>query len=808
MSRNKALETKARMSKERILVISIAAILVFAAASSNLQAQVVNSHSLEKLYSTCSTVQHVPIQIHGDAELQSAGFPGEGTSQHPYRIEGLNITTDLECIWIQDTSKFVTIDNCVFGSQNPRTGVGINCMNVTNLSVENCSISGKTEAILFFDSSDCLISDCRFKDVGTSQESLNCCNMTLASNTMDQDAGPITATEVTRSFFLNNTLIGDRCEFVVMYSNNTVIANNSIEYTGPNHPLDIKHSSSITILNNTLTGLSQYGLLVESTNHTRVGYNTIREVQVGLTLSNSYNLTLFHNDIADSGLGIQAIKSWTNLTLNQVHNASDYGIFCWHSPNSVVCMNEVTKSGNGGAIWIEQSDGTVVEQNNISGSLNDGMYIVSNSTVVRKNRVVDSGSNSIRVMYCNASIADNHLEGCTEWGTILTGCQSAQVLDNIHYGTGGITSQEGSVNSIIRNNTVIDSFRVGVTARNSQNCLIENNTIDDSIEPSIDIEYFSNSTIVRANYVKNSAGYGIQVLNSSDCIVESNLVEDSKNMGIHTIDAESTGIFNNTVLNCQTTGIYIKYSLDTTVSGNVVNGSVDKDVVAYHSSSCLVFLNSFESSLSVLGENDQSNLVQWDNGTYGNYWANYVGHDDNFDGIGDTPYYVNINEIDHYPLVDSSIVDVVRGLRQVPVIQIAVLHSPDEPTAGTPITFNITTTWIGWVSEVRLSYSVDGGTPISVTATRQGSVWMAEVPEQNGPCTIEYRVYVQDIRGNLISSDERVITIAGNGSTSNTIPGGSGILENPMFLMGVAGAFIIVIAVAFEAWRRSRTGGM
>jgi parallel beta-helix repeat protein len=43
----------------------------------------------------------------------------------------------------------------------------------------------------------------------------------------------------------------------------------------------------------------------------------------------------------------------------------------------------------------------------------------------------------------------------------------------------------------------------------------------------------------------------------------------------------------------------------------------------------------------------------WDNGVEGNYWSNYNGTDSNQDGIGDTPYVIDGNNTDHYPLIGT-----------------------------------------------------------------------------------------------------------------------------------------------------------
>ncbi len=58
----------------------------------------------------------------------------------------------------------------------------------------------------------------------------------------------------------------------------------------------------------------------------------------------------------------------------------------------------------------------------------------------------------------------------------------------------------------------------------------------------------------------------------------------------------------------------------------------------------------------VIDYNTTESKHLWDDGKRGNFWSDYNGTDANGDGIGDTPYVIDVLNEDRYPLVASSVI--------------------------------------------------------------------------------------------------------------------------------------------------------
>jgi parallel beta-helix repeat protein len=197
--------------------------------------------------------------------------------------------------------------------------------------------------------------------------------------------------------------------------------------------------------------------------------------------------------------------------------------------------------------------------------------------------------------------------------------------------------------------------------------------------------------ILRSNIVLNGAGYtlsGPYNGSSSDIWVigsgpdKSTLEQyvigiDLSNSSVNGVTIENLNVMNFSI------GMYM-WTKNNTVIGNAVsdnivgillsgsNTTITKNYIASNMRGLFfgfttggipediyIYENDFEKNNIQLNgctckEYNLSEPVHnWDAGKVGNYWSNYNGTDPNHDGIGDTPYTIDILNQDLYPLMQS-----------------------------------------------------------------------------------------------------------------------------------------------------------
>ena len=159
----------------------------------------------------------------------------------------------------------------------------------------------------------------------------------------------------------------------------------------------------------------------------------------------------------------------------------------------------------------------------------------------------------------------------------------------------------------------------------------------------------------------SSGGNGVDLTSTSDVTVE-NMTVESFSFGIFAPSANYDTIAWNNIEQNSEMGIWFESSSNNYVYSNDVQENSAFGIWLSSSQNNDVYHNNFVNNAAQVYTTYDSNNV-WDNGypSGGNYWSDYSGTDffkgafqnlTGSDGIGDTPYTIDANNIDHYPLMN------------------------------------------------------------------------------------------------------------------------------------------------------------
>ena len=383
--------------------------------------------------------------------------------------------------------------------------------------------------------------------------------------------------------------------------------------------------------------------------HVEIGSFTIRNGSYGVLVEVGSRSTIRSNVVTACDYGVVVKTSGNVVSDNIVLNNSQSGILVIRSMNSVLANNLVTGNGMYG-IFITESSGNVLRNNSMAGNAYDfGVYgedygplsyyvqdvdpsnFVNGKPIYylvdQRNMVVPSDAGFVALVDSeNITVKNLSLTG-NEYGTLMAYSNNSLVTGNSF-----------SYNSY------------GLYLIHSSRNRIDDNVVSDNVCGIFNDKYSSGNNITENTIVRNS-GYGILFHGPGDerNRIVNNLIANST-LGIHFGGYSHYNKISQNIIRYCHTGVSIDWSQYVTISENNITANKQGLVFFMLTGPNLVFHNNF------VGNDWQAStetLELWDNGypSGGNYWSDYSGVDSNHDGIGDTPYVINAQNRDNYPLI-------------------------------------------------------------------------------------------------------------------------------------------------------------
>jgi parallel beta-helix repeat protein len=232
--------------------------------------------------------------------------------------------------------------------------------------------------------------------------------------------------------------------------------------------------------------------------------------------------------------------------------------------------------------------------------------------------------------------------GTFGWGITIRG-SNCVVKNNDVFGIDGEgIFLDGRANNVegnlVTNNTLRNNKGCGVLAWGANKNCIRSNTASDNYF-GIYLYWESNENMIVHNDIHNNTDIGVGIIwhSNNNSIIDNDISEN----GQYSNESYASGICSQT------------YSQ----SNYIINNELDNNkrgYYEYYSAGQIIYHNSFtnNSQQFVIDSQFQPNILDHGYPSGGNYWSDYNGTDSNSDGIGDTPYIIDANNQDHYPLVN------------------------------------------------------------------------------------------------------------------------------------------------------------
>jgi parallel beta-helix repeat protein len=650
------------MSKNRVitvimlLALLLASIMTFATGIESVEAEAIKT---------------IYIRADGTIEPSNANittsdrvkYTFNGTNHYPIVIERSNITIDGNGFAVQGKKDY--------GS------VGINLYNLNNVTIANVTVRDFGHGIKLNETSNIKILGNTFNNMwnnlwgyDTYKTVISGNNMTGASNGLYfrfSFSDTISSNNIT-----GNTFVGMQLTFAY----DTVISGNSISKNFEPHMfgysvLMYRSAGAQIYENNIMEGHT--GIKLDQCNNTRVYQNNVTtHVWEGISIYGCINILMYNNLLKDNRFGLDVGGTELNHYLHSINtsnlvdgkpvyylinqhnnaiNASTHPkigfLALINSTNVIVEGLSITKSmglllayaknvkaqnsnftDNYYGICLDDSSNSTINGNRFQRNYY-GVYLIDslNSTVC--GNVLEENENGGIELYCspNCTISNNEINGGGGYFGI-----------NAYYSSGALISGNG-----------INNVENGVSISDSSENIAYANSIKNS-GYAFELSNVSRSLFHQNNLTNNDCGFYIYSSSNNNIIRRNNIANNTGDC-IYLDDSSGNSVCANSLTNSYD-GIYLTNASRNIVYGNNITNNEYGVYLSYYSEDNKIYHNNFINNTSH-AETYNSLNTTWDDGypSGGNYWSGYMGVDPDRDGIGNTAYTIDAENVDRSPLM-------------------------------------------------------------------------------------------------------------------------------------------------------------
>jgi parallel beta-helix repeat protein len=487
-----------------------------------------------------------------------------------------------------------------------------------------------------------------------------------ADGSVDPPTAPITSADNVTYIFTDN--ISDS---VMIERNNIIVDGNgyTLQGSGNGYGFNLTGICGVTIKNTNVREFPN-GVYLNYSSNNNIIENNITNNGAGISLGYSSNNNISGNNItANNGQGVRLESSSNNSIVgNNIANNSwceGIGLLYGANNNSIV-GNNITNNGEG--IGLTSSLDNQIIGNNVTANDVYGVCLFdAPNTMFRNNSIADNGFN---FGITPSGYLSEYVQDLDESNTVdnkpiyyWVNRQNMRVPSNA-----GFVALANSYNITVEGLKLSKNGR-GILLYNTTNSQVTNNNITANEYDGVRLESSSNNSISGNNITNNDVGIDLAFSSNNNTIV-GNEINANNWCGVRLPFSSYNNVIGNNIAN-SSYGVSLYFSSNNEFHwNNFVDNSVQVDTYA-------------------IGTN------VWDDGypSGGNYWSSYTGVDSftgfyqnetGSDRIGDTPYVIDVDNQDHYPLMSPFVLGCPRTCFN---------YLPEFPPAGETVTFDASTSY-------------------------------------------------------------------------------------------------------------------